>query len=85
MVTSMVIISITAVTKKNPRPIAVSLPALRVKEVTWLAITSMPRASGRKFCSTNCCSAAVVWPNTGKAVDTASATVNRGTSDSSVV
>ena len=81
----MVIISITAVTKKNTRPIAVRRPALLVNAVIWSAMVSMPCASGRKFSSRKSCSAPMVSSNTGNAVATASATVISGTSDSSVV
>ncbi|MNC94105.1 hypothetical protein D3C83_108770 [compost metagenome] len=82
--TSIVIIIITEVTKKNSRPIAVSRPAFCVNAVICSTMVSMP-ASGRKFSSRNSCSWPMVSSNTGKAVDTASATVSSGTSESRVV
>ncbi len=82
---SMVRMRSTAVTAKKAMPIAVSRPAFCVKELICSAMVSTPRASGRKFFRMNSCSTAMVWSNTGNAVEMASATVNSGTSDSSVV
>ena len=82
---SMVSMSITAVTTKNAVPMAVRRPAFSVKERICSAIVSTPRASGRKFSNTNVCSALTAWSNTGNAVEAASATVKSGTSASSVV
>ena len=82
---SIVSMSMTAVMKKNPMPMAVSRPAASVNSWICSRMVSMPRASGRKFSKMNVCSASTASSNTGKAVEAASTTVKNGTSDSSVV
>src|SRR6185436_5216189 len=76
---SMVVISITAVTKKNPRPIAVRRPALLLNVLICSITVSMPAASGSTFSSRKSCSALIASSNTGNALATASATVISGT------
>src|SRR5258706_5551793 len=85
MVLSMVSISITAVTAKAPRPMAVSRPAWRENEPIWSTKRCRPGVSGSAFCSTKAWNAATAFSNAGKALATASTTASSGASDSSVV
>jgi len=82
---SIVSMSMTEVTTKPPRPIAVSRPTLRVKELICSITVSTAGVSGSTFSRMKSCRAVVHSSNTGNAVDTASATVKSGTSASSVV
>ena len=84
-VSSIVSISITAVTTRNARPIVVSRPACSVNDRICSLIVSTPSASGRKFSNRKSCSVLIAASNTGNAVESDSATARSGTIESSVV
>ena len=82
---SMVSMSITAVTTRKARPIAVSRPACSESPSSCSVRFSSPCASGRKFSNRNSCSVVIASSNTGNAVAAASATVSSGTMERRVV
>ena len=82
---STVSISITEVTTKPAMPMAVRRAAFCEKELICSITVSTAGVSGSTFSRMKSCREPIHSSNTGKAVVTASATVNSGTSESSVV
>ena len=81
----MVSISITEVTTKPAMPIAVRRAAFSEKVLICSISVLTAGVSGRTFSRMKSCSELIHSSNAGKAVETASATVKSGTSESSVV